>query len=77
MCAKCPSLRIEWSEASHKLNKAVVQYGPFADETNLAFREEKRARQRWVAHSVRCLVASTELMDVLSMERAKRESLTR
>jgi hypothetical protein len=52
---------------------AVVLYGSLAKETDLAVKREEKARRKWVAHSVGCAMASTELVELLSTERKKRQ----
>lgn len=51
---------------------ALLEYGPLSNEVLIADRAEARARQKWLAHSVGCMAASNELMELLARERLKR-----
>jgi len=76
-CTKCSTLRSTWSMANSKFLEARIEHGSGANETLIAAEAEAGARKKWVAHSVGCKEAHTELLELLPTEREKRMGLSR
>lgn len=63
--------------ANKKFLEARIEHGPGANETLIGAKAEAEARKKWVAHSVGCNEAYTELLVLLPAQREKRVGLSR